>query len=56
MVDEHIVAILPHSESIIDAMLTGFGESVAVVHLILISWAFFDSRRQADQCARARDE
>jgi hypothetical protein len=56
MVDEHIVAILPHSESIIDAMLTCVGESVAVVHLILISWAFFDSRGQADQRARARDE
>jgi hypothetical protein len=55
MVDEHIVAILPHSESIIDAMLTCVGESVAVVHLILISWAFFDSREQADQRARARD-
>ena len=37
MVDERIVAILPHWESIIDAMFTRVGESVAVVHLILIS-------------------
>jgi hypothetical protein len=56
MVDEHIVAILLHCESTIDAMLTCLGESVAVVHLILISWAFFDSRGQADQRTRARDE
>jgi hypothetical protein len=56
MVDEHIIAILPHSESIIDAMLTCLAESLSVAHLILISWAFFDSRRQADQRARTRDE
>ena len=55
MVDEHIVAILPHCESIIDAMLTCFGESVAVVHVILISWALVDSSGRAVRRARARD-
>jgi hypothetical protein len=55
MVDERIVAILPHWESIIDAMLTGLGESVAVVHVILISWALVDSRGRATRRARARD-
>jgi hypothetical protein len=51
MVDERVVAILPHWESIIDALLTCLGESVVVVHVILISWAFFDSRGRADQRA-----
>jgi hypothetical protein len=54
-VDEQIVAILPHWESIIDAMLTCLGESVAVVHVILISWALVDSSGRATRCARARD-
>jgi len=55
MVDEQIVAILLHWESIIDAMLTCLGESVAVVHVILISWALVDSSERATRRARARD-
>jgi len=55
MVDECIVAILPHRESIIGAMLTCLAESVAVVHVILISWALVDYRERAAQSARARD-
>jgi len=55
MVDEHIVAILPHRESIIDAMLACFGESIAVVHVILISWALVDSSRRTSRRARAGD-
>ena len=55
MVDEHIIAILPHSESIIDAMLACFAESVAVVDEILISWALIDSDGRADRRARAGD-
>jgi hypothetical protein len=55
MVDERIVAILPHRESIIDAMPACLVESVAVVHVILISWALVDSRERAAQSARARD-
>jgi hypothetical protein len=55
MVDECIVAILPHRESIIGAMHTCLAESAAAVHVILISWAFVDSREQAAQSARARD-
>ena len=43
MVDEHIIATLPQWESIIDAMLTCLGESVAAVHVILISWALLIS-------------
>src|SRR5262245_42634851 len=54
MVDEHIVAILPHCESIIGAMFMCLGKSVAVVHVILISWALVDSGRRATRCARAR--
>jgi hypothetical protein len=37
MVDERIVAILRRWESITDAMLACLGESVDVVHVILIS-------------------
>jgi len=55
MVDEHVIAILPQWESIIDAMLTCLDESVAALHVILISWAFFDSRGRATRRARARD-
>jgi hypothetical protein len=55
MVDEHIIAILPHRESIIDVMLACFGESIAVVHVILISWALVDSSRRAPRRARAGD-
>jgi hypothetical protein len=55
MVDEQIVAILLHWESIIDAMLTCLGESVVVVHVILISWALSDSSGRAIRRARARD-
>jgi hypothetical protein len=55
MVDEHIVAILPHRESIIDALFTRLRESVAVVHVILISWALVDSSARATRRARARD-
>jgi hypothetical protein len=55
MVDERIIAILPHSESIIDAMFTRLGESVAVVHVILISWALVVSNGRAARRARARD-
>src|SRR6266478_5437379 len=47
MVDEQIVAILLHWESIIDAMLTCLGESVVVVHVILISWALVHSSGRA---------
>jgi hypothetical protein len=46
-VDERIVAILRHSESIIDAMLIGLGEGAIVLHVILISSAFFDSGGRA---------
>jgi len=55
MVDEHIIAILPQWESIIDAMFTCLGESVAVVHVILISWALVDSSGRATRRAQARD-
>jgi hypothetical protein len=55
MVDERIVAILPHRESIIDAMPACLVESVAVVHVILISWALVDFSGRAIRCARARD-
>ena len=55
MVDERIVAILRSWESIIDALLTCFGENIAVVHVILISWALVDYRERAAQSARARD-
>jgi hypothetical protein len=55
MVDERIVAILRYWESIIDALLTCFGENIAVVHVILISWALVDFSGRAIRCARARD-
>jgi hypothetical protein len=62
MVDERIIAILPHRESIIDALLVCLCESAAVVHVILISSAFFDSldeqsgaRAQAIRNARCCD-
>jgi len=55
MVDEQIVAILPQWESIIDAVHTRLDESVPAVHVVLISWAFFDSRGRATRRVRARD-
>jgi hypothetical protein len=55
MVDEHIVAILPHSESMIDVMLTCVDESVVVMHVFLISWALVDSSGRATRRAQARD-
>jgi hypothetical protein len=51
MVDEHIVAILARWESIIDAMLMCLGENVAVVHVILISWALVHSSGRATRRA-----
>jgi hypothetical protein len=55
MVDEHIVAILPHSESMIDVMLTCVDESVVVMHVFLISWALVDSSGRVTRRAQARD-
>ena len=55
MVDEQIVAILPQWESIIDAVHTRLDESVAAVHVVLISWALFDSSGRTIRRARARD-
>jgi hypothetical protein len=55
MVEERIIAILLHRESIIDAALTRLCESAAVVHVVLISSAFFDSHARAIWRARASD-
>jgi hypothetical protein len=55
MVDERIIAILPRRESIIDALLMCLCESAAVVHVILIPSAFFDSHGRAVWRACASD-
>jgi len=55
MVDEHIVAILPHRESIIDALPTRPRESVAVVHVILISWTLVDFSGRSTRREYVRD-
>jgi hypothetical protein len=55
MVDRRIIAILPHRESIIDALLMCLCESAAVVHVILIPSAFFDSHGRAVWHVRESD-
>jgi hypothetical protein len=55
MVDGRIIAILPRQESIIDALLMCLGESAAVVHVILISWALFGSYGRTARRARESD-
>jgi len=55
VVDERIIAILPHQESIIDALLMCLCKSAAVVHVILVSSAFFDSHARAVRRVRKSD-